>query len=285
MDRELVGGMHRRELYEFYWPVPKTGFEWTKSIAWPRGRLLPEPQDEGDYLIERAIPGQSRTVQRYSPFRISGLFRTFADTERSKEGIVHFADQYGFLFEPVAAMSVVGSDTHVRPGEPMEAWVKEIALLRSAVDLWGACREIEPPMRDNSTPIEPTWGALQQMVNEHLKTQAADPKLLWDVRATKACLRMRFMPRSLLAAMWIQLATAIEGDRDYGQCEQCGSWFEIVAEKRKDAKFCSDKCRFKAYRHRQKQARDLSGKGQSLETIAAALGSDVRTIRGWVIEK
>ena len=42
------------------------------------------------------------------------------------------------------------------------------------------------------------------------------------------------------------------------QCLQCGTWFEISPRAaRTDRVFCSDACRFKAYRERQSRARRM----------------------------
>ena len=53
--------------------------------------------------------------------------------------------------------------------------------------------------------------------------------------------------------MWLQFANAIEGDRDYAQCVECASWFEIApGSGRPDKRYCSDACRMRAYRKRKK---------------------------------
>ena len=93
---------------------------------------------------------------------------------------------------------------------------------------------------------------------------------------------MRVVPESLIAAIWVQLALAIEGNREYRQCDQCRRWFEVAAEKREDARFCGDPCRFKAYRARQKEARQLMDDGVPVKQIAERLGSDIKTVKGWV---
>ncbi len=57
-------------------------------------------------------------------------------------------------------------------------------------------------------------------------------------------LRVRVMPRTLLRALWIQLAYTLSGGIKIGTCLQCGDWFEAGPgarpPRRLDAKFCSD---------------------------------------------
>jgi hypothetical protein len=93
---------------------------------------------------------------------------------------------------------------------------------------------------------------------------------------------IRWVPSSLISCLWLQLARAIEGNRSHRQCEQCRKWFETAGEKREDARFCGNPCRFRAYRGRIKEAQELRTGGVSLREIAQQLGSDVKTVKGWV---
>lgn len=132
--------------------------------------------------------------------------------------------------------------------------------------------------------IGPGWYALQRLVNWQLRHHGAFPQLFMSDRPAWRTdpMRMRFVPRSLISAIWIQFAKAIEGNRAFAQCAQCGRWFEVAAEARADAKFCKNACRFKAYRRRQSRARELAADGKSVREIAAELESDVKTVKGWI---
>lgn len=57
--------------------------------------------------------------------------------------------------------------------------------------------------------------------------------------------QLKLQPPSLLDAIWLQLGQAIAGSADLKQCSHCGEWFEAGANsgKRRDAKFCSAKCK------------------------------------------
>ena len=55
-------------------------------------------------------------------------------------------------------------------------------------------------------------------------------------------LRFSLSPRSLLDALWLQLAQKLSAGGVIRQCQHCGGWFEAGpgSGRRFDAKFCSD---------------------------------------------
>ena len=142
--------------------------------------------------------------------------------------------------------------------------------------------------------LAPAWRALLQIVNVKLQEHTATPQLAWPwtAKVTRRWLSgreqeppsMQLVPGSLISALWMQVLHAITGNKEYSQCHQCGRWFEVAAQKRADARFCSNACRFKAYRARQKKARQMQEAGVAVKEIADRLGSDVHTIKGWVSE-
>jgi hypothetical protein len=131
-------------------------------------------------------------------------------------------------------------------------------------------------------PILPARLAVQRAINDRLQMFGARTELLWE--RTRGGLRekIRIVPSSLISALWIQLAQAVEGDRKYRQCEECKKWYEVSGDRRADARFCSDPCRFRAYRKRQKEAKRLHATGVSPKDIAKQLGSDTKTVKGWI---
>jgi DNA-directed RNA polymerase specialized sigma24 family protein len=54
--------------------------------------------------------------------------------------------------------------------------------------------------------------------------------------------------------------------------------------KRAGADYCSDACRFKAYRIRKKQALESKAEGKKNAEIASILGSDSKTVGKWIKE-
>lgn len=80
--------------------------------------------------------------------------------------------------------------------------------------------------------------------------------VILDWRDNLEKLDMKFLPETLLDALWLQLEQAIAGNRAFQVCEQCGSLFEISQKaKNKGRVYCSDACKSKAYRERLKTKR------------------------------
>ena len=64
---------------------------------------------------------------------------------------------------------------------------------------------------------------------------------------------IRLVPDSLIGALWLQFAIAVDGNLDYKRCEECQMWIEIApGAGRPDKSYCSDACRMRAYRKRAK---------------------------------
>jgi hypothetical protein len=113
--------------------------------------------------------------------------------------------------------------------------------------------------------VTPGWHYLQRIINYKLRKHLSFSRLLWDRQNS---LRLTIVPGSLISALWLQFARAVDGNRSYRTCENCRRWFEVGAETRADAKYCSNSCRQKAYRRRQEA--DGSGsisEGGSAERI------------------
>jgi hypothetical protein len=142
----------------------------------------------------------------------------------------------------------------------------------------------EPEVFLRFTPgdlLLPAQYALQRIVNKKLNEHTSTARLLWDWRRPSPDLRIQLTPTSLIAAIWLQFATAIDGDKNYRRCEACKKWFEVSVEARGDAKFCKQACRFKAYRGRQALARQWAASGMAVREIAAKLDTEIATVKGW----
>ena len=132
--------------------------------------------------------------------------------------------------------------------------------------------------------VEPAKYALQLGVNKHLQGCPTHSRLLWTGSRGSAGRRLglRVVPSSLIGALWLQFASAIEGAKRYLQCLQCKRWFEVGGPVREGSKFCRRACRFKHYRERQKEARRLNKEGMSPRDIARELDTTASTVRGWL---
>jgi hypothetical protein len=109
---------------------------------------------------------------------------------------------------------------------------------------------------------------VQGWVNKKLEGQAT-PRLFHHLDLGQ--LVMQIVPSNLLAAMWLQLAHAIAGNKQYRACRECGNWFEISSEDdglTARREFCSDPCKSRDYRRRREQALALKAEGRTLQQIA-----------------
>jgi hypothetical protein len=145
--------------------------------------------------------------------------------------------------------------------------------------------QAQPELFRRFTPGDislPAQYALQRIVNGKLEEHASTAKLLWDWGRRNPDLRFQVVPMSLIGAVWLQLALAVDGDKNYRRCESCRKWFELSTDIRGDAKFCKQACRFKAYRGRQQRARELDSAGVPVREIAAELDTEIATVKGWL---
>ena len=131
--------------------------------------------------------------------------------------------------------------------------------------------------------VKPALHYVQSVINKQLQGRAS-PGLLWDTDRER--LGLYIIPDSLIGALWLQLARAVERDSQFRRCAECGIWFELApGTARSDKLYCSTPCRTKAYRRRQADAARLHDEGRSIEDIAHDLVSDPETVRGWIERK
>jgi hypothetical protein len=110
----------------------------------------------------------------------------------------------------------------------------------------------------SSTDVRyPAQFYVQQIINERLQKHTSPIRLLYVPKENR--LRIHVRPTNLLGCLWLQFARAIDGNRDYRRCRECGDWLEIsLTANRTSRLFCSDACRAKAYRER-KKSRSATG--------------------------
>jgi hypothetical protein len=148
--------------YIFYWEVPQDGFEWIEAheINWRRLREGSVLAPENRWLVLRSA-AQKHEVLRYRPLEDeTALFRMFADTPPTEEGILAFTRRYGRLgllkhLLPKEALAFSRSDEGQKVemqrfregkfgpdksvmGEDLGTWRRSIRRMRFALDLWDA---------------------------------------------------------------------------------------------------------------------------------------------------
>jgi hypothetical protein len=127
----------------FDWEVAKTGHHWVETHAMDQS-----PDVRWHFLtpVHGTSGGAFRAV-RYQPLAAySGLFRNFAATDPSLDAIKSFADRYGVLGGNLRRRIVLygqgrGNQHPMGFGEHADDWLKEITVMRLAVDLWESARQ------------------------------------------------------------------------------------------------------------------------------------------------
>ena len=247
------------------------------------------------YVCERS----GKAATEYNPLAIPALFMQFSEAHPVDENaIVELANKFGFLFPNQIAL--VGT---ALGAEPAKWWRKELEQLHVAVDFWEARGQrlrasltkdagrdaylYKGPLgqfliRSSPSLSSAAMHVLQRVVDAKLRN-SCEVRFLWSAERNRGLVYDQ--PQSLQACLWLQFAYAIAGKRpaDFRRCPECGRRFEVVERMRRDSKFCGNACRVRAYRNRKKEARRLRDKGVPFLEIARRLGSDSKTVKGWVI--
>ena len=124
------------ELISFEWEVYEGGYRTISGERQKGGRVE-------DALIEDLSLVKPAEYRCYSPLtEHTGLFRTFATTALTSQGIKAFADAYGLL--GIALHYRVFDEPPFDRGgdaEPLEDWRSAIVTMKAALDLWDMLRK------------------------------------------------------------------------------------------------------------------------------------------------
>ena len=258
----------------------------------------------GQFLEKERVAGpilgpvlDSGPAETYRPMRRehASLFRTFADLDYlDKDAILRFASNYGLLGVKQHTQSVRISDhtdgkshRHV-VGESYLDWAREICAMQEAFRL----ARVKTPDEDGTIrtayakhklkpPYEQDRQRLAWLFNQHLQWVQARIVLEAD-----ALPRVSFAPLTLLAAMWLQLALSLAGNKQFRACKNCHKLFEISTEDtgfRSHREFCSESCKTLDYRKRKREALKLASGGKSAAAIAKRLKTSPTTVKAWLV--
>jgi len=124
---------------------------------------------------------------------------------------------------------------------------------------------------------------VQCIVNDELRKQEVYTSLCHDRKLGGFAFKV--VPESLLGALWLQFALAVAGNKKYRACGACGQWFEVSPDvARTSRSYCKEACRARAYRARKDRAQAMAAEGKSIKQIAEELGSDEKTVTGWLLQ-
>jgi hypothetical protein len=127
---------------QFRWQVAQGGYRWVDSDP----AFEPDQQRQLFLTDGRPTGAAGYRVLPYLPLaEFPGLFRVFADTEPSRDGIKAFADRFGPLGPNIAKQIPLYDQRNAMgvplgTGEPLGAWSDEILTMRYAIDIWEAAR-------------------------------------------------------------------------------------------------------------------------------------------------
>jgi hypothetical protein len=278
---------HPEPFFAFEWPVAPdyTWVEWlngSKRPARPSSFNLEHPQTlsvfeeaEGQETgpILMAVEGPS-TMFRPMDREHATLFRVFANLDAmNREAILAFARRYGWLGvtpRPHQVLTLSGGGLHYAEGEPHLLWVVEVARMREAILGWEHWRS----SKRDAEKLNWLFNVNMQHVQGRMQfTANTSPQ-------------MQIAPMNLLSAMWLQLALAISGNKEFAKCKFCERQFEISTDPsgfRSNRAFCGrPSCKTNDYRRRQRAARELAAQKVPITEIAAKTKTPVATVKRWV---
>jgi hypothetical protein len=268
-----------RQPFQFAWEVPEGVYQCEQGYALDAEK--PELS-----LVERTPIGVARKGRLHRILREeSGLFLEFAKVDLTPEGVIAFANRYGALGgklrRPVTIGSPRAKQQSVYSGEALGAWFREISAVRRLLPVWDQDRKPEIIFKTDPESITASWPAgvevvvfratepdiyerlrdkpteiarhyLRTQINLKLLEHPSTGRLLEE--RSRGELALFIVPSSLIAAIWLQFACAIDGNRKYRPCKNCKKWFELGGRgRRADAEACSDSCRAAfAYKEKQK---------------------------------
>jgi hypothetical protein len=283
------------DVSDFEWsrPASKSGCRWRSSddpILETRGEMI-----------------------TYRPFEHSGLFRTFADTPETLDGILAFVARFGSLRKQHAGFVE----------ESFAEWAWTIQIFRTGV---AVCEHVAEGNRkalakyirfqpDHVQFLDPTKTAdgdaeaitgirtevlvllgldprpgkdlisIALMLASHALRKVGGqmtPDFAWNSVARQ--IRTRVEVSSLNQMMALQFLSAYGTGKTFAACLVCHRWFELSpGVNRSDRTTCSDSCRVRAYAARRKRARELAAEGKTVRQIAKELGSkDIEKVKGWI---
>lgn len=245
-------------------PAERVQFTWNRApeASWVPTDEMSEEQWEALDSCEPQVDSHyfhsGERGESYSPLASEGaLFRDFASLDGSAGSLIEFARQYGPIiadwYTPLTLN--VHEDSGFREWNggvrrSLSEWQGEHRKLSDAVALFDALKSRTEPeavaiarrYRDrdaDQTPREEVQDALARLIVQMLHAGVA---LSRDGKVFGTGLRLTFSVRSLMDAMWLQLALAVDGDREYASCEVCGKWWDAM-NAHPTKRTCGPRCR------------------------------------------
>src|SRR5205814_1266779 len=116
--------------------VAAQGYEWIKAQVVHRRPRAGIPPGEGQYLVKRDEPrgAELNLDSEYPVMEETGLFKRFAETEPTYDGVLGFANKYGMLGGKRMRFAVSKKIDELPlvmiAAERLELWSEEILEMR-----------------------------------------------------------------------------------------------------------------------------------------------------------
>ena len=210
----------KADLYEFQWPVDQDGYFLDHvDDDRPKGGGVLTAGLTGDFIRRRGGP-----LRYYRPMEAHpGLWRRFAETCISVEGVLSFVNDFGLL----AASGKAEGHDYERPER----------ILETATLIRHIAAELDSGERRSAVAL----------FSLHAK-----PQLTAGIRRDerKEIYEFKLIPRTLRGALLLQAGEAITGNRRFRRCKNCSEWFVLgPGGHTARRQFCRDRCRVAWARH------------------------------------
>lgn len=195
------------------------------------------------------------------------LFRVFARTAPTEEGILDFANRYGDI----------NTWRQIDKNElcSLRDWQEAIATYEEAIEVVDDYLRLEAAGKAKGKPTNQMAAALLPFV--------ADAPIFLKPVPTDLGIILETAVGQLLDVLNVQLITSVAQLKRFRGCEFCGKPFELTPQvNRADRLFCSDTCRVKAHQKRKRQAIEMRKAGKPLREIVKATKSDLATVKRWL---
>jgi hypothetical protein len=308
------------ERFPIFWYIPQGGFHW-------------EEPDGLKGAGRRLVTNGTVSERSYQPMVEEPLlYRKLARIAPTESGVQDFANKFGclgFHLPHVGSHSIGNSNvafgdplpdidwgsmdlavTWNEAGEFLGEWKRVIGVVKDLLGLWDSIRlpgstasetlssaDTDAGSADSGIP-EPYSAFWYQMYWDllyRLNTQLAKhvaPGLLSIGDADRP--RLYTVPKNLAGVVLLQLARAIDGNREIRKCMVCGKEFEISRHigneryteeiHRSHTQYCGRNCRQRAYRLRRRAIVELCDRGKTTEEIINETGFRDDTVEACVEE-
>jgi hypothetical protein len=189
-------------------------------------------------------------------------------------------DRVDYVFSS-PLLDSLGGDHRGRTEEKAAQLRAENKQYLQGYDILGTERGLNPSLRVRQGDLlRPAIVFVLGQVNQYLPRHNG-PLLKWN--PTQHKIAYQDTPFNLFGAVWLQFAQAIHSGKKGRRCQRCGLWFEVSSgSSRTDKLFCSNSCRTRNYQERRERALRLHAVGKTAQQIAKELGSETKTVRGWL---